>query len=77
MNTPVVICMGIGGVQLDHPLVILDGRFVLAQLGQAVAPVVVQAHSARALLQGSSVVLAGSSKLAQLAEGIPSIAQGC
>lgn len=72
-----MICVGVGGIQLDHPLVILDGRFVLAQLSQAVAPVVVEAHSAGALLQGSSVVLAGSTKLAQLAEGVPSVAQGC
>lgn len=69
--------MGIGRIQLDDPLVILDGRFVLAQLSQAVAPVVVQAYSARALLQGCSVVLAGSSKLAQLAESVPSVTQGC
>lgn len=70
-----MVCMSISRVQLDDCLVVLDGRLVLAQLGQAVAPVVVQAHGAWALLQGRRVVLTGGTKLAQLAEGIPSVAQ--
>lgn len=70
-----MVCVSISWVQLDDCLVVLDGRLVLAQLGQAVAPVVVQAHSARALLQGRRVVLTGGTKLAQLAEGVPSVTQ--
>ena len=31
-STPVVIRMSIGRIQLDDLLVVLDGRFVLAQL---------------------------------------------
>lgn len=73
--SPVVISMHICRVQLNDALIVKNSQLVLAQLGQAVASVVIQPHCARALLQGCTIILCCCSKVAKLAVGIASVAQ--